>query len=166
MYFSFKQLMMKLFLTVLAALSLWVGTTYGDKKCDHVATGIDTSKYAVLKYEAARDSLYFKKGVKPLTLSFADLIRVDNLFDIAVKKHAKESKYNPQRPSVYYRQVIAVTNSSGRRIVWINCFCMKEELKYWKKDIVMVLDGGNCFFNVKIDLNSGKDFDFMVNGVA
>ena len=30
----------------------------------------------------------------------------------------------------------------------------------------MVDDGGNCFFNVKVNLNTGQYYDLMVNGNA
>ena len=56
----------------------------------------------------------------------------------------------------------------GDKVLWVNCFCMAESvvLKKWKTDIVYVADGGNCFFNVKINLKSKQYYGLIVNGMA
>ena len=66
--------------------------------------------------------------------------------------------------SKYYKQFIAVINKQGEKEVWINCFCSKDPK--WKNEVVLVLDGGNCYFQLKINLTKKLVYDFMVNGVA
>lgn len=65
----------------------------------------------------------------------------------------------------YKRQYIAVINSNNEKEVWINCVCNRNNAN-WKKYIIEVDDGGNCYFNLKINLTKKKFYDFMVNGVA
>jgi len=65
----------------------------------------------------------------------------------------------------YKRQYIAVINSKGEKEVWVNCFCDTWK-KNWRKELIFVLDGGNCYFNLKINLTKGEYYDLMVNGDA
>lgn len=68
----------------------------------------------------------------------------------------------------YNMQFVGGELEGGDKIIWVNCFCMAESeiLKKWKTDIVMVADGGNCFFNVKINLKNKEYYGLMVNGMA
>lgn len=66
----------------------------------------------------------------------------------------------------YGRQYISVKNEGCHKLVYINCFCNPLEFPYRHKDWVFVFDGGNCFFQLKIDLTDKKVIDFSENGVA
>ena len=82
------------------------------------------------------------------------------------------SEYNHNKPyngkigdlTVYKVQLVPYLNGKNQKCVWVNCFC--DEIEYWKKDIVLVDDGGTCYFNLKINLDKGKYFDFAVNGLG
>jgi len=127
----------------------------------------DTSKYAFLQFVKERDHYHFDNDVKAATLTAGEIKKVTELFKLIVSKHAKQSKFNPQSIAGYHMQVIAVINVRGEKVVWINCFCGKiSEYPRWKTDPVLVLDGGQCYFNLNINLDTGKDDNFMVNGVA
>ena len=65
----------------------------------------------------------------------------------------------------YKRQYVAVLNHQGEKEVWINCFCDTQN-QNWRKQIIQVLDGGNCYFNLKMNLTTRKYYNLMVNGVA
>lgn len=66
----------------------------------------------------------------------------------------------------YGRQYISVLNKENHKIVYINCFCNPLGFHYRQKDWVFVFDGGNCFFQLKIDLTDKKVIEFSDNGVA
>jgi hypothetical protein len=68
----------------------------------------------------------------------------------------------------YNMQFIGAITENGEKIIWINSFCKKEEssFKEWKTKIFGVADGGNCFFNVKINITKNTYYDLMVNGNA
>ena len=66
----------------------------------------------------------------------------------------------------YGRQFIAGISDNGTKIVFVNCFCEPEKFNSRNKELVFVSDGGNCFFNFKVNLTEKKIFDFMENGVA
>ena len=66
----------------------------------------------------------------------------------------------------YGRQYISAIDNRNHKLVYINCFCNPLEFPYRHKDWVFVFDGGNCFFQLKIDLTDKKVIDFSENGVA
>jgi hypothetical protein len=63
----------------------------------------------------------------------------------------------------YKRQYVAVTNKNGDKEVWINFLC-QTYADDWKTSIKLVQDGGNCYFNLKINLTREKCYDLSVNG--
>lgn len=65
----------------------------------------------------------------------------------------------------YKRQYVVVMNDYGEKVVWINCFCGDFDFN-WKKTVIIVMDGGNCFFNLRINLTKGEYYLLMVNGQA
>jgi len=149
---------------------------------------IDTSIYTILKLDKA-NNYYFDKNVTPTTLSGDDILKIEYLVNkrvseynriekdsaISITKRITKKKHDPnftwtgdviRNPAKYYKQLIPIINSKGEKEVWVNCFCTTAEKYYWKKDIVLVDDGGSCFFNLKINLTKGTVYDFMVNGMA
>jgi hypothetical protein len=76
------------------------------------------------------------------------------------KHHSKQSEF--------YKQYISIRNKENEKIVWINCISRKDEYlnDRWKNEILEVNDGGEYFFQMKINLTKGIVFDFYVNGEA
>lgn len=72
------------------------------------------------------------------------------------------------KPSAYYRQYVGFLNKKGQKVIFFNCFKKKIQLHgfNWKKDELMVMDGGNAFFNVMINLTTQACSRFIVNGDA
>lgn len=76
-----------------------------------------------------------------------------------VKRHIKK----------YLRQYFGYTNAKGEKVICINAFWNDVENKsdsHWLNDIVDVLDGGNSYWRIKINLTTHQLFDFTVNGEA
>jgi hypothetical protein len=65
----------------------------------------------------------------------------------------------------YKRQYFPVINSAGQKEVWVNCFCNDFD-KNWRTEMLIVDDGGNCYFNLTINLTTKTFSSFMVNGNA
>ena len=66
----------------------------------------------------------------------------------------------------YGRQYLGVLSRTMHKIVYLNCFDNPSEFNYRQKDWVIVLDGGNCFFQMKIDLTDKKVIEYSENGKA
>lgn len=53
---------------------------------------------------------------------------------------------------------------NNKRVIVVNAMC--RELENWRTQRVLILDGGDCFFNVNYDVDAGTFFDLSVNGEA
>lgn len=122
-----------------------------------------SNRYAFFTYNAKRDYEHFKGECKPATLSKQDLVRIEELIKTRVTIYNKGyGKIN--KPIKFYKQFVAVINKNGEKEVWVNCCC--EVMTYWKKKIQTTLDGGPCYFNLKINMDKNIVYDFTVNGLS
>ena len=126
-------------------------------------TSKDSNRYAFFICDAKRDYDHFKGECKPATLSKQELFKIEGLIKSRVAIYNKG--YGKINNSLkYYKQLIAVTNNKGEKEVWVNCCC--SVMEYWKKRIQFTLDGGSCYFNLKINLDKNIAYDFGVNGLG
>ena len=166
--------------TVLFLLFLFTCFAHANAKHLH------KSQYVVIPYDAsdARMNRFatsrFPTGSVATSLTEKEIETIEPLFEESIERynagqeniyeriHAKHSDVKRGDFIIdagkYKRQYIAVVTPTGEKLVWINCFC--DTNGNWKKDIVEMLDGGNCFFNVMINLTKGKYYNFSVNGVG
>ena len=69
-----------------------------------------------------------------------------------------------ERLDEYQRQYIGLERDGGK-IIYGNFFC--DNLgKDWRQELVAVLDGGECYFQVEYDVGSGMFIKLWVNGVS
>lgn len=122
--------------------------------------------YAVIKYDPEFHDFYFKNA-KPLELDDEEYASIHNLIIKAVEKHNSDEpdKRKVWDLSKYNFQYIPVYTEDRQKQVWVNAFCNAFE-KDWKKDLIRVKDGGNCYFNLKINLSNSTFYDFSVNGMG
>jgi hypothetical protein len=142
---------------------------------------IDTSKVAILPFDTTQYWVF--KNSEPTDLTNDDLQKIETILNKCINDYNPDQErqfkeINNKHPEYkldkknfiidltrYKRQYFAVTNSKGEKEVWVNCFCNTWN-KNWKKDLVYVNDGGNCYFNLKINLTTGQYYELMVNGDA
>lgn len=65
----------------------------------------------------------------------------------------------------YRRQYFGITFEGGEPLIYANYFCV-EDFDYWLESFVMVMDGGDCFFQVLYDPAANTFSGLRVNGVA
>ena len=97
----------------------------------------------------------------------ADVDALEPLIDSAYRAYTKDSTVYlhdllPLRR--YLRQYVAVVDSSGERKVWVNFFC--GAWGDWRHYAVVVDDGGNCFFQLFINLTRRQVLALIPNGYA
>ena len=142
---------------------------------------IDSSIVAILPFKTSQYWLF--KDCKPTELTNDDMLKIETsllkcINDYNPEQERQFKKINEEHPEYeldkknfiidltnYKRQYIAVLNSKGEKEVWINCFCHTWN-KNWRKELIDVNDGGNCYFNLKINLTTGQYYELMVNGDA
>jgi L-rhamnose mutarotase len=142
---------------------------------------VDTSIYAVLTFDNSYQWIF--KDVKATSLSTSEIVNIEELLKIAISeynvKHKKEfdslTKMHPEYElkeynfiidlKKYKRQYFPVLNNKGEKEVWVNCFCNISN-ENWRNNLVFYLDGGNCYFNIKVNLSKHTFYELSVNGNA
>ena len=140
------------------------------------------NKITILEFDPSWHWIF--KNVEPTELTQAEIEKIEPILEKAIlenNENQKEylKKHNEEYPKYqwtetrfelgleekYYRQYVPVINENGEKEVWINFFCstMKDN---WETDLVMVHDGGNCFFNIKVNLTNNTYSDLRINGYA
>jgi len=64
----------------------------------------------------------------------------------------------------YHRQYVGFL-LVGRKIIYANYFCNDMGI-HWETEYVFILDGGDCYFQFKYDVETGDSFDLRINGEA
>jgi len=137
----------------------------------HKELRFDTSKIAILTF-VQKYGYPFDRSYKPATLTHEDLANIDSLFLACVADYNKPFDKNRSHWRIelnkrtYRKQLIAVTNKKGEKEVWVNCFCDTWGDDRWKTEMLLVDDGGNCYFNFKINLATKQYYELLVNGLA
>jgi len=54
----------------------------------------------------------------------------------------------------------------GRKFIFINAFCRLNDRQALDKQIIVIKDGGSCFFYLKYDPSKRVFFDLFINGEA
>lgn len=129
---------------------------------------VDTSKIAIIPL-AKTGSYPFGDDFKRAVLTQKDLKIVDSIINQCVADYNNSLKPEYKQFSIdlnkgnYRKQLVVATNSKGEKEVWVNCFCRASDNR-WKTEIMYVDDGGNCYFNLKINLAKKGYYDLGVNG--
>ncbi|UOE48405.1 hypothetical protein MTO98_28770 [Mucilaginibacter sp. SMC90] len=125
---------------------------------------IDMSKYAMLPEDQQVINMFFGKSYRFTQLSNADVVEIDSILTKAVEDHKKEGSYVlVNDPDKYYKQVLAAKNEAGEQEVYLNCLCSLTNNKDWRQHIIAMIDGGSCYFRVKMNLQTKKVISFLVN---
>ncbi len=132
---------------------------------------IDTSFYTIFRFKQSKN-YYFDSTYAPAILTKVDLEKIEVILNNFVDNYNKEisDSTNPYyiidlRKVKYKRQYIAVINHKGEKEVWINFLCITHS-DDWKRKIIFVIDGGSCFFHLKINLTMEMCYDLFVNGLG
>ncbi len=152
-----------------------------NKEQQPIVYTIDTSVVAILPFDTTEYWVF--KESKPTDLTNDDLQKIETILNKFISEYNPDQlrlfkAINDKHPGYkldkknfiidltrYKRQYVAILNSKGEKEVWVNCFCDTWNSD-WKKDLLFVNDGGNCYFNLKINLTKGRYYELMVNGDA
>lgn len=148
-----------------------------DSKIDHSTLLKDTLKAVITDTIETR---YIAKN-KPLwTPTKSQFDQIDSILIKAIKDTLAITNNNFKIKNInkFYKQYVCYKDNNGDLIVFINAFCHLIDKpidscgtviwkKYdWKNDLLIVNDGGACFWSIEINLTRKKYFNFSVNGVA
>ncbi|WP_340064426.1 hypothetical protein [Ascidiimonas aurantiaca] len=140
------------------------------------------SDFVILPFN--KDWYWIFKNVKSTELTQYELIEIEKILNIAVQENNERQrkylqKHNQEYPKNTWtetgfelelkdkkRQYVPVINEKGEKEIWINFFCNDWESDDWKKDLMIVHDGGNCYFNIKVNLTNKTYSELRINGYA
>lgn len=97
---------------------------------------------------------------KQIELSIDEIKEIDKI----TLEYIIENKIDLDYSTKYKRQYVPQINDKGEKEIWVNYFCDTPD--YWKTNIVLIMDGGNCYFQFIINLSTKKISNFSENGVA
>ena len=159
---NFKTTKMKHLIIYFFGLLLIISCGQVDNKTP-ITIKTDTIATQIITQTNDTDFAVIKSADNPKAIDLsADEIKEVNEIYIQCIADNKESLL----PSTNYkRQYFPVINSKGEKEVRVNCFCGQADFD-WKKEELMVCDGGNCFFNFVINLKTKKYYDLIINGEA
>ncbi len=140
---------------------------------------LDTSVIAILHYDNSLNWVF--ENSKPTILKSSEITLIDSVINSCIANYNSEkleliSMMINDHPEIkidstnflidikdYKRQYLPVENEKGERLVWVNLFCGDFKKNTWNK-VLIVKDGGKCYFSLKINLQTGRYYEFMVNG--
>lgn len=133
----------------------------------------DTTRSTII---TTKDAVHFafNDSYSSSELNEAEYPEVQNLITQAILKYNSRFKDSNSLKTIgidtgkykYKMQIVPALNKNGQKEVWINAFCNSLGVMNWKSKLVFVKDGGNCFFNFKINLTEHKIYRIFVNGYA
>jgi len=159
-------MLIKLALLFFALFTFFSLRDYREYKYPHQPGHLntDTLQYVVLKYKAGKYPKF--DSVLASDLSIIEIDTILNSLKRAIQVYnlsARNKIFVIRDLGEYKFQFVPVVNVKGEKTVWINAFCDAFG-NDWKKDIVLVMDGGNCYFTAKIHLATKYVFELGTNG--
>ena len=149
-----------------------IKSTHSDKQF------VDTTNYVTLSHDSIGIRIF--KNSNSTTLSISDIIELEKILERRINEYNKEqqslfdillkeqSDLNIKIEDFvielkkYKRQFIPVISEKGEKEVWVNCLCTISD-DSWKYNLEIVKDGGNCYFNLIINLSNKSSYQLIVN---
>ena len=124
------------------------------------STFLPDSSYCIFKADQRKFEFEFNNKTEYWTPDVKDINRIEPVMKVYL---AKEGKRVFKKLASYKRQYVGILQGN-QRILYINFFCGDE--KDFRKREIYVMDGGDCYFRIKINLETKKCFDLYINGDA
>ncbi|HEX5233767.1 MAG TPA: hypothetical protein VFW25_00410 [Silvibacterium sp.] len=77
-----------------------------------------------------------------------------------MKAERWEPSLHIEHPEQYFKQYVAVIRG-GEKLIYVNAFCEDPPPADWRRRLVVVLDGGTCFWQALYD-PSTREFSHLI----
>ena len=135
-----------------------------------------TDRYAILPYDSTTQfwPRVVGRNMQPSSLSADELSACFRLLEVRIEQENKAQPDRCIKPADYFFQLVPALTHHGHKVVYINALCLsvKQEFSVLEPDFnvaeqfLIVFDGGQCFFQLILDLYDNKVLGFSVNSVA
>jgi hypothetical protein len=95
--------------------------------------------------------------------SAADIAKAENSIAQIAMLPGNYTQVHIDHPDTYFRQYVPI-QQAGRRLLYVNAFC--EAPSYWRTQLVIVMDGGTCYWQALYDPATNKYSSLTINGRA
>lgn len=122
--------------------------------------------FVVLNMRDAEFNIWFKNSY-PANLSEDEISGVKNILKNAVDEYNGKPTRGERIGNLdeYKFQFVGLLNPKGEKEVWVNALC-RDFGQDWRTNVIMVNDGGSCYFNFYVNLTKQIFDRFDVNGSA
>ena len=156
----------KILLNIVYILSLTSCSVQKDNTIDKKMTIIQDSKY--VKWVTGKNFDLWKPSDIDLKKVDEILIKAidENQFYFYRTKKLSEIKKN-------YRQYLCYIDEKGEKIIFINSMCElftdydknNDPIIFdWRNEMIDVSDGGECYWNIKVNLSTNEYYELKING--
>jgi hypothetical protein len=125
---------------------------------------INGTEYRVFPFDPKEKYPLFVDA-KPTTLTNAEIKAIEEIVGAQILELINTHNARRHSKSTYVRQYVAGLNSKGEKHIWINIFC-SNNFTPWKEGVIEVADGGDCAFQMKVNLTTKVVYQFRLNGFA
>lgn len=140
-----------------------------------LSCGIQTDNRTTILLEAEEKKEFPYKDADIWKPKSGDIKTIDSVLEIAFLSNKTEFGINDTITlDDYYKQLVPFINDKGERIVYVNSLCVsfiaspppwnENKEMDWNNHFYNVDDGGTCFWQTKINMDTLEYFDFTVNG--
>jgi hypothetical protein len=136
-----------------------------------IARTYDSSRIAIIQLDK-RYTWIFSDASKSAALDASEMIQIDSMITVAVKTFNTSLAADKKGFSIdlkktnFKKQYIAFYNKNGEKEVWINALCDIDLDNRWRHEIIQAEDGGNCYFNFKLNLSTNQSYNFRINSLG
>jgi hypothetical protein len=125
-----------------------------------VPTGFDT-----LAYQMWVSDCGFAKFKREITIE--EVQSAENLLTVCVNKKDLDLRFHniKKRYNEYGRQYLFFYNKEGNLCVKVNCSCKKYDWLFSRR-YTSVCDGGDCFWEMTINIDKREIIRYSINGYA
>ena len=137
-----------------------------EQQTENITENLVDTPYVIIPFNPS-EYTRFDNTYSATSLSQSEVYKVDSIVNVCIQTNQRNlppalKKHFEIDFSKYKRQYVTVLNESREKEVWVNCFCINPATD-WTKEIVLAKDGGNCYFNVIINLRNMSCRDFAIN---
>ena len=133
---------------------------------------LETENFSGIIFSA--NSKIYNDKIRRFTPTIDEIFKAEKIFERCLALGKKDSNgivvdnKMIKSPSDYYRQYIGFYNDKGEKVIYFNCFTKSatSDDNKWKKEELMVMDGGNNYFSILINLQVQGCSLFMVDSRA
>lgn len=127
------------------------------------------NNFAILEFDVKKNGYIFENA-KKTDLNVTEILKIQSIIKKAVNDFNEDNQQTESNNKIkdlpeYKYQFIPVLNEKNEKEVYVNAFCSDFDMD-WEKQLIEVIDGGNYYFQLYVNLTTNSDQGFSVNGEA